>query len=278
VRLPRPPDWLIYLSVAGLIVWVAFARQERSDAPPAPPPMVGQADVPLDPASPFDPARVVTAPELPQRRAGTAFSVSEAGIWLTARHVVQGCREVALQVAEGRAVAAEVNLDSQADLAVLITAGGAPALPIRAAGPLQIASRAYHPGFPAGRPGEVTSRYLGEETIPADRRKDAPQHVLAWAESGRTDELRGALFGLSGAPVLDGQGGVIGVTLSESPRRGRIYSTDTAAILGAMAQAGATPETQRPGEPVTTDNYGRVADALRRSLSVAQVVCAGRRL
>ena len=27
------------------------------------------------------------------------------------------------------------------------------------------------------------------------------------------------------------------------------------------------------GEPITTENYGRVADALRRDLRVAQVVC-----
>ena len=27
------------------------------------------------------------------------------------------------------------------------------------------------------------------------------------------------------------------------------------------------------GETVTTDNYGRVADALRRDLRVAQVIC-----
>jgi hypothetical protein len=27
------------------------------------------------------------------------------------------------------------------------------------------------------------------------------------------------------------------------------------------------------GEPITTDNYGRVADTLRRDLRVAQVIC-----
>jgi len=278
VRLPRPPDWLIYLSAATLIVWVAFVRQERSDAPPPPPPVAGEEGVPLDPASPFDPAVVVAGPELPQRRAGTAFSVSEAGVWLTARHVVEGCREVALQVAEGRAVAAEVRLQPGVDLAVLTTAGGAPALTVGDAAALRIAARGFHPGYPQGAAGEVTSRYLGEETLPADRRGEAPQHVLAWAESGRTDQMRGALFGLSGAPVIDGQGRVVGVTLSETPRRGRIYTTDSDAMREAILSAGAFPATAPPAEAVTTDNYGRVADALRRNLSVAQVVCAGRRL
>ena len=91
----------------------------------------------------------------------------------------------------------------------------------------------------------------------------------------RTDGLNGSLAGLSGAPVLDAKGQVVGVTLAESPRRGRIYSAPRRAIRDALAQAGQVPAAFALGQRITTDNYGRAADALRRDLSVAQVVCLG---
>ena len=97
--------------------------------------------------------------------------------------------------------------------------------------------------------------------------------MQAWAEIGRTDGLEGSLAGLSGAPVLDGAGQVVGVTLAESPRRGRIYSAPRQAISAALAASGQKPAAFAPGQPVTTDNYGRAADGLRRDLSVAEVVC-----
>ncbi|MDB5477490.1 MAG: hypothetical protein JWP49_3001, partial [Phenylobacterium sp.] len=94
--------------------------------------------------------------------------------------------------------------------------------------------------------------------------------VLVWAEAGRTDGLHGTLGGLSGAPALDAAGRVIGVTIAEAPRRGRIYTTTPETVRNTLAgqavSAGAA-------EPVTPENYGRVADDLRRSLRVAQVIC-----
>ena len=73
--------------------------------------------------------------------------------------------------------------------------------------------------------------------------------------------------------MLDAKGEVVGVTLAESPRRGRIYSAPRRALAAALAAAGQAPAGFAPGQPITTDNYGRAADALRRDLSVAQVVC-----
>jgi hypothetical protein len=40
-----------------------------------------------------------------------------------------------------------------------------------------------------------------------------------------------------------------------------------------MQAARQLPSRMATGEPVNTENYGRVADALRRDLRVAQVVC-----
>lgn len=273
MHVPRLPDWLVYASIVLALVVGAVGRQERADAPQAPPPVPGEDATPLSPFLPFDPGRILSVREDVEPLSGTAFSIADGGVWLTAGHVVQGCRQAALLVADGRGVSARVRLTAGSDVAVLLTDGGAPALPL-ADQSLKRGERGFHPGFPQGRAGEVTSRLLGRDTLHRGRgRQSAAQTVEAWAESGRTDGLDGMLSGLSGAPVLDGSGQVVGVTLAEAPRRGRLYAAPMSAVRRAMEQAGVAPAGFARGEPVNTENYGRVADGLRRDLRVARVVC-----
>lgn len=273
MALPRPPDWLIYGGLLAVVLVFSLSRRENANAPPAPPPPDEVEGALLGPITPFDPSVTVTAPDIPlQPASGTAFSIAGQGRWLTARHVVEGCRRPALVVGGGRAVAADVRLAPRADVALLITAGGPAALPVAATEPLRVGQRAFHPGFPQGRPGEVTSRLLGREVLKVRGRGARDEPVLAWAEAGRTEGLDGTLAGLSGAPALDRVGRAVAVTIAEAPRRGRIYTTapDT---LGPAIRGEQRPDEAVLGEPVTVDNYGRVADDLRRDLRVAQVVC-----
>ncbi|MET0293513.1 MAG: serine protease, partial [Phenylobacterium sp.] len=97
--------------------------------------------------------------------------------------------------------------------------------------------------------------------------------VLAWSETGRSAALTGTLAGLSGAPALDGAGRIIGVTVAEAPRRGRIYTTAPETVRATLAAAAPAPDLARPLAPITPDNYGQVAKELRRNLRVAQVMC-----
>jgi S1-C subfamily serine protease len=273
---PRLPDWLIYLAVVLGLILAALSRQERADAPPAPPPVPGVASIPLGPGSPFLTGRVVAVPNLEGPGTGTAFSVSEHGVWITARHVVEGCGQVAVVVAEGRGVVARVISSPDNDVALLVTEGGSTPLPIldpSVLDSLKRGMRGYHPGFPQGTPGEVASRYLGRNRLVIGGRGGKPEPVLVWAEVGRTSGLKGPLAGLSGAPVLDATGRVIGVTVAEAPRRGRIYTSDPSAIFELLAKARRQEGRYAPGEAINTENYGRAADALRRDLRVAQVVC-----
>ena len=66
---------------------------------------------------------------------------------------------------------------------------------------------------------------------------------------------------------------MVGVTLAEAPRRGRIYTSTPDTLRRALAAAGIKPPVGVTGSPISVENYGRVADGLRRALSVAQVVC-----
>jgi S1-C subfamily serine protease len=273
MALPRPPDWLVYSAVLGALLIGSLKGRENANAPPAPPSPDETEGALLGPVTPFDPAVTVTTPDIPfQPASGTAFSVSREGRWVTARHVVEGCRRPAIVVGGGRALAADVRLAPRADIAVLLTQGGPEPVAVAPLQPLRAGQRAFHPGYPQARPGEVTSRLLGRETLRVRGRGERDEPVLAWAEVGRTRGLGGTLAGLSGAPVLDRQGRAVGVTIAESPRRGRIYTTspDT---FGPATRGLQRPEEPLTGRAVTVDNYGLVADDLRRELRVAQVVC-----
>jgi serine protease Do len=275
LRLPRPPGWLVYAGGVAAILFLALGRQERADSPSPPPTALSEDQAPLAPSSPFS-AKAFAMPGKPETASGTAFSVGDGGVWLTARHVLEGCRQPAIVVAGGQGVAAKAR-GFDGDVAVLTTVGGAPSLPIALSPSLTRGQRAYLPGFPQAGPGEAALRLLGPQVVRKRGRGEAPQVMLAWAEVGRTDGLHGTLSGLSGAPVLDASGQVVGVTLAEAPRRGRIYSSTPQTMRGALTAAGvkiAAPGAI-PGEAISVENYGRVADDLRRDLRVAQVVCLG---
>lgn len=272
MHFPRLPDWLIYAAVVVALLIAAVSRQERADAPPAPPPAPEAEGAALGPASPFDPAVVVEVADKTEPGAGTAFSIAQSGVWVTARHVVEGCRQAAIVVGPGKGVAAAVRIDPRAETAILTTDGGTPPLPLGLSDRLRRGERAFHPGFPQGRPGEASSRLLGRENLVVEGRGARTEPVLVWAETGRTDGLTGTLGGLSGAPALDSAGRVVGVTIAESLRRGRIYTTAPETTARALS-AGGRRFQDLAGAPISADNYGRVADDLRRSLRVAQVVC-----
>lgn len=273
MHFPRLPDWLIYASVVGALLIAAIGRQERSDAP-EPPPRAPQVEgETLGPSSPFDPSVVVDVPGETGPAAGTAFSIADSGVWLTARHVVDGCGVTAIVVADGKGVAARAQIDPRGEAAILTTNGGAPALPLAIGGGLHRGERAYHLGFPQGHPGEATSRLIGRENLMVRGHGARTEPVLVWAETGRTEGLRGTLGGLSGAPALDSQGRVIGVTIAEAPRRGRIYTTAPETVQATLASTPRRSAALAQTQSLTPENYFRVADSLRRDLRVAQVVC-----
>jgi hypothetical protein len=271
---PRLPDVLVYATIVGAILILCEARREKSDAPPAPPPPDAEEGALLGPQAPFDPMAVVQAPSSTLAPvAGTAFAVAAQGRWITAAHVVKGCRRAAILLGGGHAIPADVRRFPVGDVALLVSNGGPTALPIAPARSLREGERAYSAGYPQGRPGEIAVRLLGRDTLRFKvGRGEAAETVLAWAEVGRTEGLRGSLAGLSGAPMLDGEGRVVGVTIAERPRRGRIYTTAPEGVRPALKLVAPSHE-PAVGDIITVENYGRVADTLRRDLRVAQVTC-----
>jgi len=264
--MPRLPVWLIYLTIVAAMLVVALGRREHANAPKPPPPVPGADQAPIAPTSPFADEPLVRLPAAAKTVRGTAFSMNDRGVWLTAASVARRCARPALVVADGWAAPARLRT-THGDIAVLTTAAGAPALAVATAVRPRSGDNGFLAGFSGGGPGEVAALYLGPDT---------GQERLAWAEIGRTDGLEDPLPGLSGAPVLNAAGEVTGMALGDAPRRGRLDATTREALTEALAAANLTRSTAEPAQPISLDDYGMAADSLRRDLSVVEVVCLPR--
>jgi S1-C subfamily serine protease len=268
------PDWLLYIVVTAVLVFVLFRLDHRADAPEALPDST-EAGSYLPPPSIYDPEVLVEVGPATSGL-GSAFAISEDGWWVTARHVVDACRKVGLIVTRGQALRVrEVKPALFADLALLKTDRAPAALALDTSEHnFQVGQRAFHVGFPQGRPGEAYSRLIGRENLIGRGRYNIEEPVLVWAELGRTAGIGDSLAGMSGGPAIAANGQVIGVTVAESTRRGRIYTASPSTIARLLGVEQVHAE-GTPTARLTADNYGQEADDLRRTLAVAQVVCVG---
>ncbi len=278
---------LILLVLIMGAAWLLGRVNDRSDprlpSKPAetfvaPPPesFVEDEKGPLLPApSPFDDQSMVEAHRAGPWSSGTGFAIGDNGVWLTARHVALGCERLGVVNGQDQELVAAslVYLSKRADVAILKTQGGPEplALDLNEAD-LEIGATGFHIGFPQGQPGEVVSRLIGRELMITEGAWRGRENTLAWAEVSRSKGLRGTLGGLSGGPAFDARGNVIGITIAESLRRGRVITTSSDSVIQALREARLSP-TGVAIAPVQPDDIARVANRVRRDLQVIQVVC-----
>lgn len=266
------PDWLIYAIALTVVLASLFGGEERADAPEAPPPI---EDIPMGPtlpsASPFDEGIIVEA-GTPHSGIGTAFGIAQDGWWLTARHVVEGCDQVGLSVGGQFRPIAGVDTAPFADLALIRTGRAPEAVSLVTSDTLTVGEAGFMIGYPQGVPGEAYSRLVGRAWMITQGSYSVREPVLAWAETGRTRGLRGSLGGMSGGPVFDAEGRVVGVTVAESLRRGRIYSAAPESIMAYLSDQRVPARGESVGR-IAPDTYGGTADRLRRELAVVKVGC-----
>ena len=267
----KVPDWILFTLILAVVLWALFSRQPDADVAD-PPPVLMNERVLLPEAGILDDEVLVQVGELTDG-VGTAFALDRRGLWMTARHVVDGCSRVGLQVGNRQMLPVnKVETNTGADIAFLYTLRAPNPLEIAVRDDFQVGEEGYHIGYPQGRPGEATSRLLSRSRLLTRGRYRNNEGALAWAETGRTRSISGSLAGISGGPVFDSNGRVVGVTLAESVRRGRIYTTSPETISQALDQVSLTEIGSRT-PPISTRNYGARADRLRAQLSVVKVVC-----
>ncbi len=277
-------DRLLYLALligfVSMIRGLGGAQDAAGPAAPGAPGPARSVAIPnvgarLPAPTVFDNRVIVDVPQTVRSGTGTAFAVGR-GLWLTAAHVVAGCAEVGLYTGPNDGVWAQaVSVSPSADVALVSAPLDTRSLQLRLdPGALTLGASAYHVGYPQGRPGEVASRLIGREVMVTRGGVRRREPVLAWVEVSRTRGLKGSLGGLSGGPAFADDGAVVGVTVAEAPRRGRIYTAAPASIQDTFRIAGAAPGPQAStAPPFTGAEYPRVASALREELQVAKVFC-----
>jgi len=243
----------------------AGADSATSDhaSPPSPDPDVFTVDVEGIPAG-------MTA-------RGTSFPLGR-GLWLTARHVVgDDCDKIVL-IIDGTNVFAKIKyLDPNADLAVLQTAAIAvPALPIEVADPEEDES-AFAFGFPKGMLGGTEDQLMGRAHMKLGGRLMGTAPVLTWTELQRYPDSLESLSGISGGPMLDENGNVIGIIVAASMRRGRNYTVAPEILHKIESELGLgepRPEEMSARDAVTQPvSLDHSATALSKNARIALTYC-----
>lgn len=229
----------------------------------------------LQPASPRDPSVRIEIKARSGSSSGTAFSIDRRGLWMTARHVVDGCPKIYVLTAPRKGfLVRRVYVHPSADIAIINTARGAPALTFAQA-TLRLGMTGFHFGYPKGRPGDVRSTLIGRRVMRVRGRYRTAEPVVAWAERVRVPDTSGGLGGISGGPALDRSGRVIGVTVAGTVRRGRVYTTARASIERAIRRARTRLPSLGSGNAsrVPANRFASYGSDLRRRLTVAKVIC-----
>lgn len=273
------PDKLGLLGAAAAIgfamvmefVGTGDARRETAVAPPAvtsPPVTLTPQRRPLPQPGASDPALIVETERRRTSGTGTAFAVSP-GRWLTAQHVIAGCDRIGLFSGPRtvRRTTGEVIVHRAADLALISAAVESAPLPVSAALP-EIGDTGYHYGYPGDQRGRVTSRLLGRATVQSRGVRNHDEPALVWAEIRRDGIGRGSLGGMSGGPTLNAAGELVGVTIAESRRRGRVVTAAPRTMRVMLDEAGAGAAVQ----PVAAQTPPTLSDLEKRG-SVKRVLC-----
>lgn len=293
-------DWLaIILLVVLAITRIFFSgddageeQQVRRPAPPPPPVKAVPAPAPApQETQPLSPnlrelngsGVVVHEEERSKPSIGTAFALAHPNIWMTARHVTDNCRRLLLVDRKSPShqwrrlgTVEEVIAHPRADLSIFKATLDGPVLGLGGQD-LVTGQPGYHFGFPQSKPASVHSKLLGRTRIRHTGGLQALEPVLAWAEVRRKPFFSGSLGGISGGPVMDGQGRVIGVNVAEVPRRGRIETSSPGTLREILRRSGVRAQTaggSAASKPdLTPERFDRYGKDLRRQGSIVRVVC-----
>ena len=246
--------------------------------PPGPPPTPPRTrrPIPVEPG-PSDPVFVVQSPdELPKGSTGTAFSVNSRGAWMTARHVTHDCARVGLLTSDGNvSIAWVAYAHPAADLAIIATNRGAQPVAFSDE-PLSEGQTAYSLGYPRGEAGAAHLQLIGRSRTKSGGRMPFASPTLTWAEVDRFPEHLDTLGGMSGGPVVDEAGRVVGVLVAGSMRRGRAFSI-APELLKQVRQDLAPADGPGP-RPIDAVRLGpqrlaQIAESAVRDARVAKVYC-----
>ncbi len=268
-------DRLAYLAAILALLYAGssylqFPQQEESRRP-----SVRYAEPPPDSRGPkVAPGVQVVTIQVPEKQpsTGTAFAIG-GGWWLTARHVADGCDSVSLVTGPRRAARAQqVILHPDADIALLGLDLDPEPFPFLTE-TLRRGQNGFAIGFPQGSPGDVHAQLMGRVRMKSVGRYRTDEPILAWAERRRVPDHLPALGGLSGGPMFNERGQIIGVLVAASERRGRVMTSDPSSVRWLLDQAGLTPDPNARTIDLAVSNFVGQGEDLREDFRIAKVLC-----
>ena len=213
---------------------------------------------------------------------GSAFKVGN-DLWITARHVVEGCKSSYLQGSLYNQnyytnLIEKVFFHPVSDLAMFRFANRArhfslPSIYTKERKNSLYTTTAFGAGYPDGMPGQIYVKYLGDRIL-NNRNHDTYEPILDWAVSLKTPKSLKTLSGISGGPLFNSESKVIGVTIVGNTRRGTISTSDRHSInflLGAFKSAGYSK--REISDQISVDNFNNISNKYRRQSSIMQVIC-----
>ncbi len=155
---------------------------------------------------------------------GTAFVINKK-ILLSARHVINCCRKSYVIDWKNNAIPiVKTEIQDGTDLALLYTKSPlSPSFFLVDSIDIDSNKDGFHFGFPQEKSGQVYSHFLGQAKMISSRGYKVSENVLVWSVERQSSK---ALSGISGGPIFNQDGALVGVSIAESLRRGRAYSSD----------------------------------------------------
>ncbi|UTW55459.1 serine protease [Kordiimonas sp. SCSIO 12610] len=261
-----------------IIVIVRYAGEEDNRSPRrAAPPKVPAQTLPDNQKLPINNGGdvLVNLDTKLSNSVGTAFAVDAKGTYVTARHVVDGCTRIYIAHQSGRFSAVQkVTIDQRRDFAVLKSNRVKARSVYLASIAPDRGDDGYMMGYPQGNPADVRATVIGRNNMRSSGRYNTREPVIAWVERERLPFFNGALGGISGGPVFDGNGIVVGTVVAGAPRRGRVYTTHPRVFLnddlGSEIHFREGLETWRT---INAANYADIGKELRGAKTITQVYC-----
>ena len=207
---------------------------------------------------------------------GTAFALRGSGVWATARHVVDGCELLTLEIAHERHWVTDVIVPYRGDAAVILTdlsRGTELGLGGQAGKMRGSELPVFALGYPQARSGAAIAQFIEEVLV--DNEYGIALGAV-WAVDRLPLWLRGDahLGGISGGPVVDGSGSVRGIAVGGNPRRRWLITIDPRyATEPAAASIQREPRPQRGPLSVTPGLVDAVNERLQAQGTIGQVVC-----
>ena len=208
---------------------------------------------------------------------GTAFSINANGLWITARHVTDGCDRIMLSDEKYKRFPVNGLIQHpRADVSIFKSNLRAEPLLINFEAP-RYGQGGYHFGFPRGEPGDVHSVLMGRRAMYHKSRSGQKENVLVWAERDSFPENDYSLGGISGGPIVNDNGDVVGVHVAGSIRRGRSFSSLPSAIDYLVDKGGHSYNQGNDIKAVraylNAFDFPKAGSGLRKQKTVAQVIC-----